>query len=67
MPVLMNPAMENFSGNVHGGAILKLLDEVAYPCAVQYAGAYAFTLVVDQMAKLLLNCTVARPSTSASW
>ncbi|MEO7060189.1 MAG: hotdog domain-containing protein [Lapillicoccus sp.] len=38
MSVLMTPAMANFSGNVHGGAILKLLDEVAYACAAQYAG-----------------------------
>ena len=26
MSVLMTPDMANFSGNVHGGAILKLLD-----------------------------------------
>lgn len=30
MTVLMTPDMANFSGNVHGGAILKLLDQVAY-------------------------------------
>ena len=29
MTVLMTPDMANFSGNVHGGAILKLLDQVA--------------------------------------
>ena len=29
MSVLMTPDMANFSGNVHGGAILKLLDQVA--------------------------------------
>jgi acyl-CoA hydrolase len=33
MTVLMSPDMANFSGNVHGGAILKLLDQVAYACA----------------------------------
>ena len=27
MTVLMSPDMANFSGNVHGGAILKLLDQ----------------------------------------
>lgn len=32
MSVLMTPSMANFSGNVHGGAILKMLDEVAYAC-----------------------------------
>jgi acyl-CoA hydrolase len=30
MSVLMTPDMANFSGNVHGGTILKLLDQVAY-------------------------------------
>lgn len=29
MTVLMTPDMANFSGNVHGGTILKLLDQVA--------------------------------------
>lgn len=33
MSVLMTPDMANFSGNVHGGTILKLLDQVAYACA----------------------------------
>jgi acyl-coenzyme A thioesterase PaaI-like protein len=40
MTVLMSPDMANFSGNVHGGAILKLLDQVAYACASRYAGRY---------------------------
>ena len=26
MTILMTPEMANFSGNVHGGSILKLLD-----------------------------------------
>ena len=29
MTVLMTPDMANFAGNVHGGTILKLLDQVA--------------------------------------
>ena len=29
MTVLMTPDMANFAGNVHGGSILKLLDQVA--------------------------------------
>lgn len=33
MTVLMTPDAANFSGNVHGGNILKLLDQVAYACA----------------------------------
>lgn len=49
MTVLMTPDKANFSGNVHGGALLKLLDEVAYACASRYAGRYAVTLSVDQV------------------
>ena len=49
MTVLMSPDMANFSGNVHGGAILKLLDQVAYACAARYAGQYVVTLSVDQV------------------
>ena len=49
MTVLMTPDMANFSGNVHGGAILKLLDQVAYACGARYAGTYVVTLSVDQV------------------
>ena len=49
MTVLMTPDMANFSGNVHGGAILKLLDQVAYACASRYSGQYVVTLSVDQV------------------
>jgi len=49
MTVLMTPDMANFSGNVHGGAILKLLDQVAYACATRYSGCYAVTLSVDRV------------------
>lgn len=49
MTVLMTPDTANFAGNVHGGTILKLLDQVAYACASRYAGRYAVTLSVDQV------------------
>ena|GEM_PF-8293 len=49
MTVLMTPDMANFSGNVHGGTLLKYLDEVAYACASRYAGSYVVTLSVDQV------------------
>jgi acyl-CoA hydrolase len=49
MTVLMTPDTANFSGNVHGGTILKLLDQVAYACASRYAGCYVVTLSVDQV------------------
>lgn len=49
MSVLMTPDTANFSGNVHGGTILKLLDQVAYAYASRYAGTYVVTLSVDQV------------------
>ncbi len=49
MTVLMTPDMANFAGNVHGGHILKLLDQVAFACASRYAGCYVVTLSVDQV------------------
>ena len=49
MTILMTPDMANFSGNVHGGIILKFLDQVAYACESRYAGAYVVTLSVDQV------------------
>ncbi|MDP9140703.1 MAG: acyl-CoA thioesterase [Pseudomonadota bacterium] len=49
MTVLMTPDMANFSGNVHGGSLLKLADQVAYACGSRYAGTYVVTLSVDQV------------------
>src|SRR5471032_1569425 len=49
MTVLMTPDMANFSGNVHGGTILKYLDSVAYACASHYSGSYVVALSVDQV------------------
>jgi acyl-CoA hydrolase len=49
MTVLMTPDKANFSGNVHGGTLLKYLDEVAYACASRFAGGYVVTLSVDQV------------------
>lgn len=50
MTVLMTPDTANFSGKVHGGTLLKYLDQVAYACASRYAGRYVVTLSVDQVA-----------------
>ncbi len=50
MTVLMAPDMANFAGNVHGGSILKLLDQVAYACASRYSASYVVTVSVDQVA-----------------
>ena len=49
MSVLMTPDMSNFSGKVHGGAVLRLLDHVAYACASRYARSYVVTMSVDRV------------------
>ncbi|MFA5983008.1 MAG: acyl-CoA thioesterase [Methylococcaceae bacterium] len=49
MTVLMTPDMANFSGNVHGGSLLKLLDQVAYACAAKYCKTYVVTVALDQV------------------
>lgn len=49
MTILMTPDLVNFSGNVHGGAILRYLDQAAYSCAARYSGQYVVTLSVDQV------------------
>ncbi len=49
MTLLMTPEKANFSGSVHGGQMLKLLDEVAYACAARYSGTYVVTLSADQV------------------
>lgn len=49
MTELVTPDMANFSGKMHGGELLKLLDKVAYTCAMRYSGFYAVTLSVDNV------------------
>ena len=49
MTVLVTPEMSNFSGKMHGGDLLKLLDQVAYTCAMRYCGNYVVTLSVDNV------------------
>ena len=49
MTLLMTPDKTNFFGNVHGGDVLRLLDQVAYACASRYAGRHVVTLSVDQV------------------
>ncbi|MYM62608.1 acyl-CoA thioesterase [Pseudomaricurvus sp. HS19] len=49
MTVLVTPDMSNFGGKMHGGELLKLLDKVAYTCAMRFSGKYVVTLSVDQV------------------
>jgi acyl-CoA hydrolase len=47
MTELMIPAYANFGGKVHGGVLLRLMDEVAYACAAKHAARYCVTVSVD--------------------
>ena len=49
MTQLMTPDMANFSGHVHGGATMRLLDQTAYACAARYCNHYVVTISVDQV------------------
>ncbi len=49
MAEIMTPDKANFSGHVHGGHLMQLLDKVAYACAARYAGKYVVTLSADNV------------------
>ena len=44
---LMLPSHSNFSGKIHGGYILMLMDQIAFACASKYSGSYCVTASVD--------------------
>lgn len=44
---LMKPLNSNFSGKIHGGYILNLMDQIAFACASKYSGAYCVTASVN--------------------
>lgn len=49
MSEIMTPDKANFSGHVHGGHLMQLMDKVAYACASRYASNYVVTLSADQI------------------
>src|SRR5215831_10264720 len=44
---LMLPSHANFSGKIHGGYVLSLLDQIAFACACKFSGNYCVTASVD--------------------
>jgi acyl-CoA hydrolase len=40
---LAEPADVNFGGKVHGGAVMKWIDQAGYTCAVAWSGHYCVT------------------------
>ncbi len=49
MTQLMVPSHSNFSGFVHGGFVLSLMDQVAFACASKHSGNYCVTASVNKV------------------
>ncbi len=45
----MQPADANFMGNIHGGVIMKLIDEAAGTCAYQFCRTPVVTAAIDRI------------------
>lgn len=45
--MLMLPSHANFSGKIHGGHILSLIDQIAFACASKHSNNYCVTASVD--------------------
>ena len=46
---LMKPSHSNFSGKIHGGHILNLMDQIAFACASKHSGNYCVTASVNKV------------------
>ncbi|HET7479511.1 MAG TPA: acyl-CoA thioesterase [Rubrobacteraceae bacterium] len=46
MRFLAQPTDINFGGKVHGGAVMKWIDQAGYACAVGWSGQYCVTVYV---------------------
>jgi acyl-CoA hydrolase len=46
---LMQPADANFMGNIHGGTIMKLIDDAAGACAYRFSRTRVVTAAIDRI------------------
>ena len=46
---LMLPSYSNFSGKIHGGHILNLMDQIAFACASKHSRHYCVTASVNKV------------------
>lgn len=49
MSFLAEPSDVNFGGHVHGGEVMKWMDQIGYALAVKYSKGYAVTKFVDNI------------------
>ncbi|WP_018970247.1 acyl-CoA thioesterase [Rubritalea marina] len=46
---LMLPSHSNFSGKIHGGYILNLMDQIAFAAASKFSGKYCVTASINKV------------------
>ena len=46
---LAEPSHVNFGGKVHGGMVMKWIDQAGYTCAAQWSGTYCVTVYVGSI------------------
>jgi len=46
---LMLPSHSNFSGKIHGGHVLNLMDQIAFACASKHSNHYCVTASVNRV------------------
>ncbi|MDQ5832257.1 MAG: acyl-CoA thioesterase [Actinomycetota bacterium] len=67
----MGVADANIAGNVHGGLILRLCDEVAGIAAVRHSGARVVTAAMDRMTFMhpvyVGNLVTVKATVNAAW
>jgi acyl-CoA hydrolase len=67
----MGPAEANSAGNVHGGAIMRLCDEVAGIAAIRHSGCRVVTAGMDRMTFLnpvyIGDLVTVRACVNAAW
>lgn len=71
---LAEPSEVNFGGKVHGGTVMKWIDQAGYACAVGWSGVYCVTVyvggirflspirigdLVEAKARVILTCSTS--------
>jgi acyl-CoA hydrolase len=71
---LAEPRDVNFGGKMHGGAVLRWIDQAGYACAVAWSGRYCVTVAIggiEFVAPILIgdlvrvNCKLVHTGTSS--
>ncbi len=52
---LAEPIHVNFGGKVHGGMVMKWMDQAGYACAAAWSGKYCVTRVVKKLIRIEIS------------